>query len=156
MFNKNTKMYSRTAASQVGLNHETMWNFLKNELKSYPNKLQMHEEINNLEQNRTELRDTIKKIGNNSELLRRVLFFNNWKFLLSAFLNIRKSVRNGVQNVQMKFGLLPNIRRSVMVWYTVSEEALIKPYFFKIESVTEGTYNWLLRYYAFPKLYQVS
>lgn len=49
IFNEDPRASLRNAATQVGLHHTTIWNFLKRELELDAYKLKMHQQITDLD-----------------------------------------------------------------------------------------------------------
>lgn len=130
-------MFSRIESTQDGLQHTPM--MMKWELKLYQCKLQMHQEINDLQaQNgiqiarfcRSELRNFLK-------FFNRVIFSEEYKLSLSWVVNQQNYRALGSERPN-KVRQVPNTGPSVTVWGAKP----IGPYFLKIrtwlETLTEG------------------
>ena len=153
MFNENPTVSLRTAATQVGVHHTTIWSFLRRELKLYPYKLQMAQQLS--EEDETKrinfARYCRAELRFDSEFLKRVVFTDECKFSLSGFVN-KQNCRIWGSERPNEVYQTPHNSPSVMVWCGVSKNEIIGPYFFGNETVTGESYKKLLRYYAFPKL----
>jgi hypothetical protein len=73
------------------------------------------------------------------------------KFNMNTTVNRHNCTYWTRENPRLKFEV-PNIQQGVMVWYGISSDGLVGPYFFNNDSVTGPLYKEMLVNYAWPQL----
>lgn len=153
MFAEDPTLSLRIAATEIGIHHTTIWRFLRRELKLFPYKLQLHQQISDEDKaKRIEFAQYCRnELGNESGYLKRIVFSDECKFSLSGQVNKQNCRIWGSERPQQVYEA-PNNAPSVMVWCALSKNEIIGPYFFENENVTGQSYKRMLRYYVFPRL----
>lgn len=92
------------ADTQAALHHPTIWDFLKRELKLYPEKLQMHHEIDYLDQQKRILIAICfrSELRNNTEFFKRIVSSDEAIFSLSGFVN-KQNCSISARSAKIKF-----------------------------------------------------
>lgn len=88
MLNENYTFSLQNAAAQTGAHYRTICHFLRRELKLFPYKLQMHQQISASDKlNRISFaRYFPNGLRNDSKYLKRIVFSDDCKFSLSEIL----------------------------------------------------------------------
>jgi len=137
----------------VSLPHTTIWTFLRKELKMFPYKLQIGQQLSDLDKsNRIQFAQFCREqLNEDSGYLRRIIFSDECSFSLSGGVNKQNCRIWGTERPSTVYES-PQSSASIMVWCALSKKEIIGPYFFENESVTGETYKRMLRYFFFPKL----
>ena len=135
------------------MHHNTIWHFLRKELKRFPYKLQVSTELT--EDHKTKGKQFPQHYRRDSRngngYLQRIVFSDECKFSFRGKVN--------KQNCQIWRSERPNEvyealcnSPSMIAWCALSKNEIIRPSFFKNENTTGSAYKRTLRYFLFPRL----
>lgn len=153
MFPGGSTLSSKLAATKIKIHHTTTWRFMIRELKLFPYKLQMLQKISDT--------DKVKRIsfsqyyrnelGNDSRILKQVLFSDECKFSISGQVNKQSCRTWGLERPQ-EVCKGPHNSPSIIVWFVLSQAEVTAPYFSKTKKL-EDRVTKDLRYYVLPRLW---
>ena len=92
----------------------------------------------------------LEKFNYNPALVDHILWSDECKFNRNGTVNQHNCTYWSTENPHAKF-IVPNIEEGMMVWFGLSSNGLLGPYFFD-ETVTGSTYTKMFVDYAWPQL----